>query len=193
MTPLKKWAIFSFIGGIFFLAIAIIAAISAPIYADRTFLAIALVEFVISLCCFVSAANLTIADTIIGETFQICPLCFSSNILIDVKLDRLKDKVLCRDCHAQWEFSLVLIFPGLTHLSITDYGIALRAEEKSLVPNTDNPEHWHRWAKERFRQRQQLSQPTPATQGQAIFCRFCGHRNLPDAKFCSACGKELRA
>ncbi|MEM1544657.1 MAG: zinc-ribbon domain-containing protein [Candidatus Bathyarchaeia archaeon] len=24
-----------------------------------------------------------------------------------------------------------------------------------------------------------------------MFCRFCGHRNLPDANFCSACGKKL--
>jgi hypothetical protein len=192
MTPLKKGAISSFIGGISLLALTFIHVIFATNFANQTLLAIALIEFAISLYLLVGAANLTIADTIINETFQMCPLCFSSNILIDVRFGRLKDKVLCRDCHAQWEF-YTDFFGGLTRLSITDYGIALRAEEKSLVPSTDNPEHWHRWAKERFRQRQQLSQPTPATQGQAIFCRFCGHRNLPDAKFCSACGKELRA
>jgi hypothetical protein len=191
MTPFKKWAIFSFIEGIFFLGLAFILVIFATNFASQTHLAIALVTFVFSLYCFVCAANFTIADTIIDETFQICPLCFSSNILIDVKFCSFKHKVLCRDCHAQWEFYIV--FGSLTRLSITDYGIALRAEEKSLVPSTDNPEHWRRWAKERFRQRQQLSQPTPATQGQAIFCRFCGHRNLLDAKFCSACGKELQA
>jgi hypothetical protein len=147
---------------------------------------IALIVFISSLMSFVSAANLTKADTIIGETFLRCPLCFGSNILIDVK------KVLCRDCHAQWEF-YTTVFGSLTRLSITDYGIALRPEEKALVPTTDDPEHWHKWARERFKQRQQLSQTPSTLQGQAIFCRFCGHRNLPDAKFCSACGKELRA
>ncbi|MFZ8854259.1 MAG: zinc-ribbon domain-containing protein [Armatimonadota bacterium] len=38
-----------------------------------------------------------------------------------------------------------------------------------------------------------MNQTPPTLQGQAIFCRFCGHYNLPDAKFCSACGKDLRA
>lgn len=155
------------------------------------FAVIALVVFISSLMSFAGAANITKADTIIGETFLRCPLCFGSNILIDVKFGRLKDKVLCRDCHAQWEF--YLSFGSLARLSITDYGIALRAEEKALVPTTDDPEHWHKWARERFKQRQQLNQTPPTLQGQAIFCRFCGHRNLPDAKFCSACGKELRA
>jgi hypothetical protein len=150
------------------------------------FAVIALIVFISSLMSFVGAANLTKADTIIGETFLRCPLCFGSNILIDVK------KVLCRDCHAQWEF-YTTVFGSLTRLSITDYGIALRPEEKALVPTTDDPEHWHKWARERFKQRQQLSQTPSTLQGQAIFCRFCGHRNLPDAKFCSACGKELRA
>jgi len=157
------------------------------------FAIIALIVFVLGLLSFVNAANITKVDTIIGETFLKCPLCFGSNILVDVKLFRLKDKVLCRDCHAQWELYFDLISQSLIRLSITDYGIALRSEEKSLVPNTDAPEQWHKWAKERFRQRQQLSQSTHATQGQAIFCRFCGHRNLPDAKFCSACGKKLEA
>ena len=155
------------------------------------FAVIALVVFISSLMSFAGAANITKADTIIGETFLRCPLCFGSNILIDVKFGILKDKVLCRDCHAQWEF--YLSFGSLARLSITDYGIALRAEEKALVPTTDDPEHWHKWARERFKQRQQLNQTPPTLQGQAIFCRFCGHRNLPDAKFCSACGKELRA
>ena len=150
------------------------------------FAVIALIVFISSLMSFAGAANITKADTIIGETFLRCPLCFGSNILIDVK------KVLCRDCHAQWEF-YTTVFGSLTRLSITDYGIALRPEEKALVPTTDDPEHWHKWARERFKQRQQLSQTPPTLQGQAIFCRFCGHYNLPDAKFCSACGKELRA
>ncbi len=157
------------------------------------FATIALIVFVLVLLSFVNAANITKADTIIGETFQRCPLCFGGKILIDVKFGRLKDKVLCRDCHAQWEFHLNLISQSLTRLSITDYGIALRPEEKSIAPNTDDPEQWRRWAEERFKQRQQLSQMAHIPQGQAIFCRFCGHRNLPDAKFCSACGKALLA
>jgi uncharacterized membrane protein len=185
----------------FFEALAREHSIAAgPTPADRAaekrksatiFAVIALVVFISSLMSFAGAANITKADTIIGETFLRCPLCFGSNILIDVKFGRLKDKVLCRDCHAQWEF--YLSFGSLARLSITDYGIALRAEEKALVPTTDDPEHWHKWARERFKQRQQLNQTPPTLQGQAIFCRFCGHRNLPDAKFCSACGKELRA
>jgi formate dehydrogenase maturation protein FdhE len=111
MTPLKKWAIFVFIEGIFLLGLAFIHVIFATNFADQTssaiFLGLALFAFVTSLYFFVRAANINIADTIIDETFQICPLCFSSNILIDVKFGgRLTDKVLCRDCHAQWEFYL---------------------------------------------------------------------------------------
>jgi len=159
-----------------------------------TFLAfVSLILLMYGLWLLILSANIAKADTIIGETFLRCPLCFGSNILLDVKLFRLKDKVLCRDCHAQWEFHLASFSQSLTRLSIIDYGIALRAEEKSLVPSTDNPEQWHKWAKERFRQRQQLSQTAHTTQGQAIFCRFCGHRNPLDAKFCSACGRELQA
>jgi hypothetical protein len=118
-----------------------------------------------------------------------CPLCFGS-IIWDIKFGRIKDRVLCRDCNAQWE--LVLSWPTrLTRLSITDYGNALSAEERSLVPDTDSPEHWYGWAKERFRRMRPPSPPPLAPQGQTLFCRFCGRRNLPDAKFCSACGREL--
>ena len=203
MTPLKNWATVCLIFGVISTSIpfgAVIFAImiySAEIEVMRKYVTllafmslISLIVFVAGLWSFIQCANFVKADTIIGETFLRCPLCFGSNIIFDVKPFRLKDKVLCRDCHAQWEFHLD---PFLTRLSIIDYGIALRAEEKSLVPSTDNPEQWHKWAKERFRQRQQLSQTAHTTQGQAIFCRFCGHRNLPDAKFCSACGKDLQA
>jgi len=154
---------------------------------------IALIVFISSLMSFVGAANLTKADTIIGETFLKCPFCCGNSIVFDVEFGGFSGKVFCRDCHANWEFSFNLLTQSLTRLSIMDYGIALRPEEKALVPTTDDPEHWHKWARERFKQRQQLSQTPPTLQGQAIFCRFCGHRNLPDAKFCSACGKELRA
>jgi len=201
MTPLKNWAIVHLIAGVINISISFVFAImiySAEIEAmrkDVTFLAfMSLILFVNGLCFFIEGANIDKADTIIGETFLRCPLCFSSNIIFDVKFILFtlnKGKVLCRDCHAQWEFHLAPFSQSLTRLSIIDYGIALRAEEKSLVPSTDNPEQWHKWAKERFRQRQQISQTAHTTQGQAIFCRFCGHRNPPDAKFCSACGKEL--
>lgn len=159
------------------------------------FAVVALIGFISSLMFFVNAANITKADTIIGETFLKCPLCFGNSIVFDVKFGfgRFSDKVFCRDCHAKWEFSLNRLTQSLTRLSIMDYGIALRPEEKALVPTTDDPEHWHKWAGERFKQRQQLSQIPPTLQGQVIFCRFCGHRNLPDANFCSACGRALRA
>jgi len=157
------------------------------------FAVVALIVFISSWMSFVSAANITKADTIIGETFLKCPLCFGNSIVFDVKFGRFSDKVFCRDCHAKWEFSLNPLTQSLTRLSIMDYGIALRPEEKALVPITDDPEHWHKWARERFKQRQQLSQTPPTLQGQEIFCRFCGHRNLPDANFCSACGRALRS
>jgi 5'(3')-deoxyribonucleotidase len=157
------------------------------------FAVIALIVFISSLMSFAGAANITKADTIIGETFLKCPFCCGNSIVFDAKFGGFSGKVFCRDCHANWEFSLNLLTQSLTRLSVMDYGIALRPEEKALVPTTDDPEHWHKWARERFKQRQQLNQTPPTLQGQAIFCRFCGHRNLPDAKFCSACGKELRA
>jgi hypothetical protein len=126
----------------------------------------------------------------LGEIFRRCPLCFGS-IIWDIKLGRSEDRVLCRDCNAQWEFEIARGSNRLTRLSIRDYGNALSAEERSLVPDTETPEHWYGWTKERFR-RMRLSSPPPlAPQGQTLFCRFCGHRNLPDAKFCSACGREL--
>ena len=208
MTPLKKWATVNLIFGVisisipFGILIFVIIIYSAEIdVMKKSILAIyvalvafmSLINLIVFVASFILSANIAKADTIIGETFLRCPLCFGSNIIFDVKPFRLKGKVLCRDCHAQWEFHLDPFSKSLTRLSIIDYGIALRAEEKSLVPSTDNPEQWHKWAKERFRQRQQISQTAHAPQGQAIFCRFCGHRNPLDAKFCSACGKELQA
>jgi ribosomal protein L40E len=208
MTPLKKWVTVNLIYGVIviftaFAGLAITIAITQWEEASRIFGGIEAVRKYVTFMTFVSLitlvsglllliqnANIAKADTIIGETFLRCPLCFGSNIIFDVKFFGSRGKVLCRDCHAQWEF---LFDISQTRLSIIDYGIALRAEEKSLVPSTDNPEQWHKWAKERFRQRQQLSQTAHAPQGQAIFCRFCGHRNPLDAKFCSACGKELQA
>jgi len=74
---------------------------------------------------------------------------------------------------------------------LEDYGTALREEEKNTVPNTDIPEKWLEWARQRFRQGQRFTPPSYPQQEQVIFCRFCGHRNLPDANFCSAYGKKL--
>jgi hypothetical protein len=136
------------------------------------------------------AANLNKADTMLGEIFRMCPLCFGSDTLIwNIKF--FTKEVLCRDCHAQWELVLSYWSSRLTRLSIRDYGNALSTEERSLVPDTDSPEHWYGWAKERFRRMRPFSPPPLASHGQTLFCRFCGHRNLPDAKFCSACGREL--
>jgi hypothetical protein len=152
-----------------------------------------LIFLLMGLYSFWNAANLSKADTMLGEIFRKCPLCFGSDTLIwDTQLFRWKEgKVLCRNCDAQWEWAVSRWSSRLTRLSITDYGNALSAEERSLVPDTDSPEHWHGWAKERFRQMRPPSPPPLAPQGQTLFCRFCGHRNLPDAKFCSACGREL--
>ena len=118
------------------------------------FAVIALVVFISSFMSFAGAANITKADTIIGETFPKCPFCCGNSIVFDAKFGGFSGKVFCRDCHANWEFSLNLLTQSLTRLSVMDYGIALLPEEKALVPTTDDPEHWHKCARERFKQRQ---------------------------------------
>jgi len=232
MTPLKNWAIASFIVGSVCLVVGIFGGLRAnqawkqvregdyiviepkiidsPIgpqftLAERSFAsrkikvqAYAWTSFTLlfgflAFWCFMFGASLNRADNLLGDTFLRCPSCLGSNITFDVSLFKFKNRVVCRDCHALWEFGVNMLFGTLRRLRLVDPGIALREEEKNTVPKTDDPEQWRMWAKERFRTVQHPILASLPTQDQVIFCRFCGHRNLPDAKFCSACGKELRA
>jgi hypothetical protein len=198
-TPLRKWATVALISGMVALSCLLIPFIifltSTPeqlqIYDIREDIIVFLLGFLGGLYILWSAANLNKADTMLGEIFRMCPLCLGSNVLWDIKPGRKEDTVLCRDCDARWELVWSYWSSRLTRLSIKDYGNALSAEERSLVPDTDSPEHWYGWAKERFRRMRPPSPLPLAPQGPTLFCRFCGRRNLPDAKFCSACGREL--
>jgi hypothetical protein len=192
MTPLSKWATALWIigiGGSALSSLGLLVAASQLQVLDLIMVVVLFIGLLASLFCLRNAANLNKADTMLGEIFRRCPLCFGS-IIWDIKLGRIEDRVLCRDCNAQWELILSLSC-RVSRLSIRDYGNALSAEERSLVPDTETPERWYEWAKERFRRMRPFSPPPLASQGQTLFCRFCGHRNLPDAKFCSACGREL--
>jgi len=236
MTPLKNWAIVSFILGFITLGVAAmigVPAVSEWMRAEReiksiergiegiersgsTFLGFsipsmrtleedfrqekataqlitffALLLGIGGLCSVVNGVRLNRADALLGETFLRCPFCFSDKVVFDVKLGTFEDKIICRDCHALWKFHLNILSMSLTRLWLEDYGTALREEEKNAVPNTDIPEQWLEWARQRFRQGQTSIPSSFPRQEQIIFCRFCGHRNLPDANFCSACGKKL--
>ena len=64
-----------------------------------------------------------------------------------------------------------LFWVGLVGLPLACLGAALVAlGYEALAPEEDDP------------------QPTRAT---GPFCRACGHRNEPDARFCDACGTEV--
>lgn len=199
MTPLRNWATTYFIAGVVFLYVAAfvggqaILAWQARDERIALFWTVVLLGVVGASLGFVNGVNLNRADTLLGDTFRRCPLCLGSNVAFDVALFRLTDRVICRDCHASWEFKLNVLSMELNRLRLVDYGIALREEEKNTVPNTDDPEQWQTWAKERFKQGTRPSPVSSPEQKQTIFCRFCGHPNLPDANFCSACGRKLKA
>lgn len=193
MTPLKNAATIFFFSAIACFAIVVFCVFTAfKLSSPIIYALLAFMWVIIGLHNIVIGVNLNRADKVLGETFIKCPFCFSTNIVFDVKFYTFDDAVLCRDCQARWKFHYHMLTSSLTRLYLTEWGTALREDEKSAVPRTDDPEQWRAWAKRRFLQGQRPSPAPSASQGQVLFCRFCGHLNLPDANFCSACGRKLQ-
>lgn len=208
MTPLKNWGSAAVIIGEVFATIAIVFGAQAAdtwIKAQQgtlwlfdyegeakklTFYTLGLGT--VGVVLFIRAASLYRADRLLSEIFSRCPLCFGVNLVFDVKIATLEDRVLCRDCQAQWGVHLDILSGELDRLWLIDRGIA-SGEQQEAAPSTDDPEQWRLWAKERHRHKQGQKTIPPTPQGQSFFCPLCGHSNSPDAKFCSACGNELQS
>lgn len=94
----------------------------------KTYIVIFLIAF--GIWGLISATNMNKADTVIGETFLICPLCGSKDIVVDFKAFTLEDRVLCRNCLAEWRFRINPLFSYLTDLYLVDEGKAADAETK---------------------------------------------------------------
>jgi hypothetical protein len=103
MTPLSKWATALWIigiGGSALSSLGLLVAASQLQVLDLIMVVVLFIGLLASLFCLRNAANLNKADTMLGEIFRRCPLCFGS-IIWDIKLGRIEDRVLCRDCNAQ--------------------------------------------------------------------------------------------
>jgi hypothetical protein len=109
-TPLRKVAISylrngtaNLVASIFLTGVIIVISIDEERVTPLGFIGLifGFSIFLIALWQRWSAKNIDEADTVIGEIFRLCPLCFGSKTLIEFDESKFKGKFLCYDCDSK--------------------------------------------------------------------------------------------